>query len=45
MFALGRVPKVGDVFERDGHVLEVVDMDGNRVDRILVTPARSSIKR
>jgi putative hemolysin len=40
MFALGRVPRVGDVFDRDGHRFEVVDMDGNRVDRLLVTPAQ-----
>ena len=36
MYALGRVPKTGDVFRRDGYRFEVVDMDGNRVDRVLV---------
>lgn len=41
MFALGRVPGEGDAFEREGHRLEVVDMDGNRVDKVLVTPART----
>jgi len=35
MLALGRVPKTGDVFERGDVRFEVVDMDGNRVDRIL----------
>ena len=39
MFALGRVPRTGDVFEREGHRFEVVDMDGNRVDRLLIMPA------
>jgi putative hemolysin len=39
MFALGRIPRVGDTFERSGHTFEIVDMDGNRVDRVLVTPA------
>jgi putative hemolysin len=39
MFALGRVPKTGDFFDHAGHRFEVVDMDGNRVDRVLVTPA------
>ena len=39
MSVLGRVPRVGDTFERDGHRFEVVDMDGNRVDRVLVVPA------
>ena len=36
MLVLGRVPVTGDVFERDGVTFEVVDMDGNRVDRLLV---------
>ncbi len=39
MFVLGRVPRVGDTFEREGHRFEVVDMDGNRVDQLLVTPS------
>lgn len=37
MFALGKVPRTGDVFEREGFTFEIVDMDGNRVDRVLVT--------
>jgi putative hemolysin len=37
MFALGRIPRTGDVFERSGFRFEVVDMDGNRVDRVLVS--------
>jgi putative hemolysin len=41
MDALGRVPRTGDVFERAGLRFEVVDMDGNRVDRVLVTPLTS----
>jgi putative hemolysin len=36
MLALGRVPRTGDVFEKDGYRFEVVDMDGNRVDRVLI---------
>jgi putative hemolysin len=36
MLGLGRVPRTGDVFERRGFRFEVVDMDGNRVDRVLV---------
>ena len=35
---LGRVPKTGDHFEDDGRRIEVVDMDGNRVDKVLVSP-------
>lgn len=38
MFVLGRIPRVGDTFDREGVGFEVVDMDGNRVDRLLVTP-------
>jgi putative hemolysin len=41
MIALGRVPRTGDVFERGGHRFEVVDMDGNRVDRVLVSRHRN----
>jgi putative hemolysin len=35
---LGRIPAVSDHFEWGGLRLEVVDMDGNRVDRILAQP-------
>lgn len=34
---LGRVPKTADHFEYEGLRLEVMDMDGNRVDKILVS--------
>lgn len=37
--ALGRVPQVGDVIQVEGHRMEVVDMDGLRIDRVLVVPA------
>jgi putative hemolysin len=42
MLALGRVPKTGDIFERGGYRFEVVDMDGNRVDRVLVSRSQPS---
>ncbi|HEX8691319.1 MAG TPA: hemolysin family protein [Longimicrobium sp.] len=35
---LGRVPSAGDHFETDEMRVEVMDMDGNRVDKVLVTP-------
>lgn len=35
MASLGRVPRTGDVFELGRHRFEIVDMDGNRVDRVL----------
>ena len=37
MLQLGRVPKSTDRFEWGGHRFEVVDMDRNRVDKLLVT--------
>lgn len=36
MVALGRIPRIGDVFERGGYRFEIVDMDENRVDQVLV---------
>ncbi|MGE3511791.1 MAG: hemolysin family protein [Vicinamibacterales bacterium] len=39
MLALGRVPRTGDTFDRASCRFEIVDMDGNRVDRVLVSPA------
>jgi putative hemolysin len=38
MLALGQVPRTGDRFDRGGFRFEIVDMDGNRVDRVLVSP-------
>jgi putative hemolysin len=37
MLTLGRVPRTGDVFQRGEYRFEIVDMDGNRVDRVLVS--------
>jgi len=34
---LARIPQTGDHFEWDGLRFEIVDMDGRRIDRILVT--------
>ena len=36
---LGRIPTSGERIEMEGLGLEVVDMDGRRVDKVLVTPA------
>lgn len=40
MARLGHVPKVGDRFTFEGVDFEVIDMDGRRVDAVLVTPRR-----
>lgn len=37
MRQLGRIPQAGDHFENGGSRFEVVDMDRNRVDKLLVT--------
>jgi len=39
MAALGRIPRTGDTFVQHGYRFEVVDMDGNRVDRVLAAKA------
>jgi putative hemolysin len=36
MTSLGQVPRVGDSFEVNGFKFEVVDMDGKRIDKVLV---------
>jgi putative hemolysin len=35
---LGRIPAASDSFVWEQLKIEVVDMDGNRVDKVLVTP-------
>ena len=45
MVSLGRVPQSADQFEWNGLRIEVIDMDGRRVDKVLVTtlPLRSAV--
>lgn len=45
MTSLGHIPKVGDSFLYDGHRFEVVDMDGKRIDKVLVAklPAKEAV--
>jgi putative hemolysin len=38
LFQLGRIPTATDVVEWEGLRFEVVDMDGNRIDKVLGTP-------
>ena len=35
---LNHLPTVGETFERDGWRFEVVDLDGHRIDKVLVAP-------
>ncbi|UCH48441.1 MAG: HlyC/CorC family transporter [Betaproteobacteria bacterium] len=44
MIQMGRVPKPADVFEWGGYRFEVVDMDGSRVDKVLVTRLPQSVQ-
>ncbi|MFM6266929.1 MAG: transporter associated domain-containing protein, partial [Dolichospermum sp.] len=37
---LGRIPAAADHFEWDNMRFEVMDMDGNRVDKVLVVPRK-----
>jgi len=39
MYNLGRVPMAGDRFGWEGYTFEVLDMDGRRVDKVLVVPS------
>ncbi len=44
MKKLDRVPVTGDMFEWRTYRFEVVDMDGNRVDKVLVTKIKKQAK-
>ncbi len=44
MTTLGHIPAVGDSFEWDGWRFEVVDMDGRRVDKVLVQRAAEQVQ-
>ena len=37
MYKLNRIPATGDKFDYESYTFEVVDMDGNRVDKVLVS--------
>lgn len=38
LMLLGRIPQSGDVVEAEGWRIEVVDMDGLRIDKVLIAP-------
>ncbi|HET9531721.1 MAG TPA: transporter associated domain-containing protein, partial [Blastocatellia bacterium] len=42
MAVLGRVPVAGDYFEWDRYRFEVLDMDGRRIDKVMVSSARKA---
>lgn len=41
MLLLGRLPQTGDITEWDGWRLEIVDMDGKRIDKVLANRTSS----
>jgi putative hemolysin len=45
MARLNRVPMVADQVATDDYRLEVVEMDGRRVDRVLVSPVKARTRR
>ncbi|MBV8120055.1 MAG: HlyC/CorC family transporter [Alphaproteobacteria bacterium] len=45
MARLNRVPMIADRVIADGYQFEIVDMDGRRVDRVLVSPVAAKIRR
>jgi putative hemolysin len=44
MARINRIPSVGDHFVVDGFRFEVVDMDGRRVDRVLIIPPKTAAR-
>ena len=38
---INKIPQVGDKFEYSGYLIEIVDIDGKRVDKILITKKES----
>jgi putative hemolysin len=38
MMQMGRVPATADSFDLNGLRFEVLDMDGHRIDKVLVRP-------
>jgi len=43
MAQLGRIPKAGDLFESTGLRFEVMDMDGKRVDKVLIVQVNPEV--
>jgi putative hemolysin len=44
MLLLGRLPNTADRVEWDGWGFEVVDMDGKRIDKVLVAPLPETVE-
>jgi CBS domain containing-hemolysin-like protein len=42
---LGHLPEVGEHFDHEGWRIEVIDLDGRRIDKVLATPPKRKRKR
>jgi putative hemolysin len=42
MGELGRIPRAGERLLWKGRWFEVMDMDGNRVDKVLISPSKTN---
>lgn len=42
LFHLGRLPNNGDKLESDGHIFEVVTMDGHKIDKVHIIPLQQN---
>ena len=42
---LGHLPEVGEHFDHEGWRIEVIDLDGRRIDKVLATPPKPKPKR
>ncbi|PWF33226.1 hypothetical protein DBB30_27920, partial [Yersinia pestis] len=38
LFHMARLPHSGEKFEADGHIFEVVTMDGHKIDKVHIIP-------
>lgn len=39
---IGRIPQAGDILETPNYLLEIMDMDGVRIDKVLIIPKHSN---
>ena len=37
---INKIPQIGDKFEYSGYIIEIVDIDGKRIDKILIRKAK-----
>lgn len=44
MHKIGRIPRTGDCFSSEGYKFEVVDLDGLKIDKVLITREKKRVK-